>query len=168
MRDKGIGVNMIVFLTERGRVGLEFSDYGLLSFKLPGDITENTPLTSVPDHARPLVDKIIAYYRNQAVDFSDVVLDMRGTTEFSRLVYNSLRTRVLYGQRLSYSQLAELCGRAKAYRAVGTALAKNPWPLIVPCHRVLGSGGSLGGFSGAGGIVQKKAMLDMESAILSV
>ncbi len=159
----GIGVNMIVFLTEHGRVGLIYSDYGLLSLKLPGDLGSDVALTEIPDYARSLVDRIKDYYLGKMVDFTDVVLDESHISSFAALVYKTLIKNVRYGMRLSYSELASLCGRDKAARAVGTALAKNPWPLVVPCHRVLGAGGKLGGFSGAGGIAQKQQMLDMES-----
>ncbi|MBU0617216.1 MAG: MGMT family protein, partial [Planctomycetes bacterium] len=72
--------------------------------------------------------------------------------------------RVCYGQTRSYKQLAEQLGRPGAARAVGTAMSRNPCPIVVPCHRVVRSDGSLGGFSGPDGVNTKHRLLQMEAA----
>ncbi len=108
-----------------------------------------------------LVQEIKKYYQGKSVDFSHVKIDQSGWTNFQVKVYSYLRT-VPRGTCLSYKQLAIAIGKPNAARAVGRAMATNPVPLIIPCHRVLASGGRLGGFSGSGGTSQKAAMLDLE------
>ena len=79
---------------------------------------------------------------------------------FARLVLETLHREVGFGQWISYSGLAERCGRPKAARAVGRVMSRNPWPLIVPCHRVLAKDRSLGGFSS--GLEWKRYLLRLE------
>jgi methylated-DNA-[protein]-cysteine S-methyltransferase len=81
---------------------------------------------------------------------------------FSKKVYKAVLTIPL-GEVRSYKWVAEKIGHPKAFRAVGQALKNNPYPLIIPCHRVIGSGGSLGGYSG--GLKKKKVLLDLERQI---
>ncbi|MBU4603171.1 MGMT family protein, partial [bacterium] len=71
--------------------------------------------------------------------------------------------KIPYGETRSYKEAAEAAGCPRAYRAVGNTMRNNPLPLIIPCHRVIKSDGSLGGFSGKEGIVLKKKMIDLES-----
>jgi methylated-DNA-[protein]-cysteine S-methyltransferase len=89
----------------------------------------------------------------------DVPLDLRLSAGFRRQVLNHLRT-IGYGQTESYAGVAEAVGRARAVRAVGSACATNPLPLLVPCHRVLRSDGALGGY--VGGLRAKQALLALE------
>ncbi|SHM79874.1 methylated-DNA-[protein]-cysteine S-methyltransferase [Chitinophaga jiangningensis] len=91
----------------------------------------------------------------------DLPLHFEGTT-FQRQVWEAL-LRIPYGQTVSYAQLANLLGNPKAVRAVGAANGKNPISIVAPCHRVIGSSGSLTGF--AGGIAVKERLLKMEGAI---
>jgi methylated-DNA-[protein]-cysteine S-methyltransferase len=86
-------------------------------------------------------------------------------TEFQLLVWNSLRA-IPYGETISYAQLAQNIGNPKAVRAVGLANGCNPIPIIIPCHRVIGSDGSLTGFGG--GLPNKKKLLALESRQLSL
>ena len=86
-------------------------------------------------------------------------------TEFQLRVWNSLRT-IPYGETISYAQVAQKVGNPQAVRAVGLANGCNPIPIIVPCHRVIGSNGSLTGFGG--GLANKKILLDLESRQLSL
>jgi len=88
---------------------------------------------------------------------------MTGTSDFQHRVYAATRT-IAPGQTLSYGQVASLCGDAKAARAVGRALGRNPFPIIVPCHRVLAAGGKSGGFSAYGGVTTKLRLLQLEGA----
>lgn len=92
-------------------------------------------------------------------------LDELLPTGFSLSVYSALQ-KITAGKVISYSELAALSGNRKAYRAVGQALAKNPFPIVVPCHRVIRLDGSLGGFSGAGGTDYKKRLLLHEGAMI--
>ncbi|MEV7010790.1 methylated-DNA--[protein]-cysteine S-methyltransferase [Streptosporangium sp. NPDC051022] len=91
----------------------------------------------------------------------DLRLDLSLSTGFRRLVQTHL-PEIGYGQTRSYRDMAELVGSPKAVRAVGTACATNPLPIVVPCHRVLRTDGTLGGY--VGGLEAKTLLLDMESA----
>jgi O-6-methylguanine DNA methyltransferase len=107
-----------------------------------------------------LADRVSAYLEGEAVEF-DVPLDPTLGTDFQRRVW-AITTDVPRGQTRSYGEIARLAGSCAA-RAVGQAMARNPWPMIVPCHRVVGSDGSLTGFGG--GIEMKRRMLVMEGAL---
>ncbi|MFK0150446.1 methylated-DNA--[protein]-cysteine S-methyltransferase [Streptomyces sp. NPDC090499] len=91
----------------------------------------------------------------------DVPLDLSLSRGFRRLVQTHL-PEIGYGQTRSYREMAELVGNPRAVRAVGTACATNPLPIVVPCHRVLRADGSLGGY--VGGVEAKTALLDLEAA----
>jgi methylated-DNA-[protein]-cysteine S-methyltransferase len=95
------------------------------------------------------------------VDFSDVPLALDHLTSFGRRVVAACR-RIRWGQTRSYGELASECGAAGAARAVGTVMAKNRYPLIVPCHRVLAARGALGGYSAPDGLRMKRRLLAME------
>ena len=114
-----------------------------------------------PDH--PVLAATIAqlteYFNTARRDF-DVPLDLRGT-EFQQLAWRALAT-ISGGETASYGEQARRIGRPKAVRAVGSANGRNPVPIVLPCHRVVGSGGGLGGYSGAGGLDTKQFLLDLE------
>lgn len=97
-----------------------------------------------------------------AVGFDDFELDLSWCTDFQSQVIQRTRA-ILFGETMSYGALAAACGRPNAARAVGTVMSSNRYPIIVPCHRVLGSGGKLGGFSAPGGTNVKRHLLEMES-----
>jgi methylated-DNA-[protein]-cysteine S-methyltransferase len=120
------------------------------SLGVPGD-PDGTPFAAA---ARQLAD----YFAGQLTSF-DLPLTPSGTP-FQRQVWAALRT-IPYGQTWSYAQLAEKIGRASAVRAVGLANGKNPIALVIPCHRVIGSDGSLTGYGG--GLDRKRFLLDLES-----
>jgi methylated-DNA-[protein]-cysteine S-methyltransferase len=105
--------------------------------------------------ARQLAD----YFAGQRTEF-DLPLAPAGT-DFQRRVWAALQT-IPYGQTWSYAQLAEKIGNASAVRAVGLANGKNPIAVVIPCHRVIGSDGSLTGYGG--GLDRKRFLLDLESA----
>jgi len=86
----------------------------------------------------------------------------RVDTGFPRTVYETLRREVGWGETVSYGELAEMAGRPRAARAVGNAMSRNPVPIVVPCHRVVGADGSLTGFGG--GIENKRWLLHHEGA----
>jgi methylated-DNA-[protein]-cysteine S-methyltransferase len=110
-----------------------------------------------------VIRQLQAYFRGELKVF-DVPLAMEGT-DFQLRVWNALRA-ITYGQTISYAQLAERIGNPNAVRAVGLANGSNPIPIIVPCHRVIGSDGSLTGFGG--GLSTKKRLLELESKQLSL
>jgi methylated-DNA-[protein]-cysteine S-methyltransferase len=94
-------------------------------------------------------------------DRFELTLDWRLSSGFRRTVLETLYADVDYGHTVSYLELATMVGNAKASRAVGTAMATNPIPIVVPCHRVLRSGGALGGYGG--GLPAKVKLLELES-----
>ncbi len=110
-----------------------------------------------------VIRQLQAYFNGELKEF-DLPLAMEGT-EFQLRVWNALRT-IPYGETISYAQLAERIGNPKAVRAVGLANGSNPIPIIVPCHRVIGSDGSLTGFGG--GLSTKKMLLELENKQLSL
>lgn len=112
--------------------------------------------TLLPELARDLQ----AYFRGEAVRFK-VTLSFDGVTDFQRDVYKALR-KVPWGRTVSYGELAERAGRPGAARGVGTAMARNPCPPVIPCHRVLASNGGMAGFSAPGGVRLKALMLGLE------
>jgi O-6-methylguanine DNA methyltransferase len=91
-------------------------------------------------------------------------LDFAAATEFQKKVWKAAR-QIAYGQVRTYGWLAEKIGCPEGSRAVGAALGKNPFPLIIPCHRVIRQGGGLGGFSATEGIALKKKLLQLEGAL---
>jgi methylated-DNA-[protein]-cysteine S-methyltransferase len=105
-----------------------------------------------------VIRQLQAYFDGDLREF-DLPLAPEGT-EFQLRVWNSLRT-IPYGETISYAQLAQKIGNSRAVRAVGLANGSNPIPIIIPCHRVIGSDGSLTGFGG--GLSNKKKLLDLES-----
>ena len=83
-------------------------------------------------------------------------------TEFQNLVWKEI-SRIPYGQTMSYKEIAERIGHPNSSRAVANACGKNPYPIIIPCHRVISSNGKLGGYSGPGGISEKRRLLKNEN-----
>ena len=111
-----------------------------------------------------LVKKLKKYVAGEAVAF-DETIDWSWAGDFEAAVWKACH-RVGFGATTSYGELADAIGCPGAARAVGTALGKNPCPILIPCHRVLKSDGSIGGWSGPGGLDQKRMMLDLEAAAL--
>jgi methylated-DNA-[protein]-cysteine S-methyltransferase len=110
-----------------------------------------------------VIRQLRAYFGGELKEF-DLPLAMEGT-EFQIRVWNALRT-IPYGETISYAQLARHIGNPKAVRAVGLANGSNPIPIIVPCHRVIGSDGSLTGFGG--GLSTKRKLLELENKQMSL
>ena len=107
--------------------------------------------------------RLSRYFGGQMVSFDDE-LDLAGATRFHQVVWEATRS-ISYGEHRSYAWVAEQVGKPGAARAVGQAMAKNPVPIIVPCHRVIASDGGLGGY--AGGLDLKRQLLEMESRWVS-
>lgn len=99
-----------------------------------------------------------------ADDFLDVQIDVRHLTPFAQKVVDACR-QIPLGQTRTYAELAAAAGSPQAARAVGNVMAGNRIPIIVPCHRVVGSGGSLGGYSATGGLRTKRRLLELEAAM---
>jgi methylated-DNA-[protein]-cysteine S-methyltransferase len=126
--------------------------------RLPGAV-ESVP----PPHVARAVATMTGLLAGDAADLSDVVLDLDGVADFQRRVYEVTRT-IPAGSTYTYGQVAAAVGMPGAAQAVGRALGANPFPILVPCHRVVALDGSLGGFSGAGGVETKRRMLLAEGA----
>ena len=104
------------------------------------------------------------YFNGERVDF-DIPVDGRGFTLFQSAVYAAV-ARIPRGEVKSYGEIALQIGRPRGARGVGMAMAHNPLPIIIPCHRVVGASGALTGYSAAGGVMSKKWLLLMEGAEL--
>jgi methylated-DNA-[protein]-cysteine S-methyltransferase len=126
------------------------------------DLQADAPVAAHTKTDDPVAQRIRAYLAGQPDDFQDVAVDLDGYTEFQQRVLQNCR-RIRYGQTLTYSQLARRVGSPAAARAVGSTMARNRLPLVIPCHRVVGSGG-LCGFSAPGGVAVKQRLLQMEAA----
>lgn len=111
-------------------------------------------------HGRALAQALERYLAGEPMDWPELPLDLEGLTAFRREVLETLVRKVRHGQIITYGRLAALVGRPGAARAVGRVMATNPWPLVVPCHRVIGTGGNLTGFGP--GLEMKKFLLDLE------
>jgi len=109
-----------------------------------------------------LVQRLSAYAEGHPDSFLDVALDLSHLTEFQAEVVNICR-HIGYGKTLSYAELAARAGSPRAARAVGNVMRTNRFPLVIPCHRVVGSAGSLGGYSAPDGLQMKQRLLRMEA-----
>jgi methylated-DNA-[protein]-cysteine S-methyltransferase len=158
-----------IFNTDWGYFGLAADKNGLIRTILPcknRKIVEKHLLAGLKaahfdkNLLKPLQKQIIAYFSGKPAGFKTLhALD--NLPIFTRKVLVACG-RIPAGKTVSYSQLAGMIGRPRASRAVGSALAKNPIPLIIPCHRVIHSDGSPGNFSAPGGINTKKKLLALE------
>lgn len=165
----------VVCQTGLGWVGFAWSERGLASVTLPqpapADAVKQLPAASEAGSILPpgldaeaLVDKLQRYFEGEDVTFNEP-LDPTLGTEFQRQVW-ALTRAIPRGQTRSYGEIARQAGSPGAARAVGQAMARNPWPIVVPCHRVVGHDGRLTGFGG--GLEMKLRMLEMEGAQLTV
>lgn len=109
-----------------------------------------------------LPSRLIAYFAGERVDFSDVEIDLGAPGRFLETVQRACR-EVPYGTLITYGDLATAAGNRRAARAAGTAMARNPLPIIVPCHRVVASDG-IGGF--AVGLEWKRKLLRLEGVVV--
>jgi methylated-DNA-[protein]-cysteine S-methyltransferase len=167
----------IIFETVAGYCGVAWNDVGITRLQLPtrsADAAERSLLRRRPGAelgtptaaVTELIAAVKQYFAGGKVDFSDVRLDLDGQEEFFKQIYAATR-RVGWGHTTTYGTLAkELGAGPEAARDVGQAMAKNPVPLIIPCHRVLAAGGKVGGFSAPGGSAAKIRMLALEGVHL--
>lgn len=161
----------VIFKTRWGYFGLAGSESALCRTCLPcpaSGIVESQLLQNLPGAGldrkffKTLQEQITAYFEGSRVNFStEIPLALDKFRVFSRSVLTSCRD-IEFGRTVTYCELAKKAGRLSASRAVGGALARNPLPLIIPCHRVIRTDGKMGGFSALGGIQLKQRMLDLE------
>lgn len=159
---------MLVFETAIGACAVQWSEAGITDVLLPrpGDSTHDClpAAADVPGGIRAAVARMVALLDGErSDDLRDVRLDERPLDEFRRRVYAATRA-VGPGQTATYGEIARAIGAPTAAQAVGAALGHNPYPIVVPCHRVLAADGSLHGFSAPGGIRTKRRMLEIECA----
>lgn len=162
-----------VFETGMGFCAIVWSEAGIARFQLPVKSAEaaerlirrrapGAEPAPPPKDVVAVVEAAKRYFRGEEVDFSQVRLDLAGVDAFFAGIYAALR-RVGWGRTTTYGALASEIGAAReAARDVGEAMARNPAPLIIPCHRVLAAGGKIGGFSAPGGPATKMRMLGLE------
>ncbi len=161
-----------LFTTAIGRCGIAWGARGVVSVQLPEardcdtcarmlrgcpEATEAPP----PAEVQRAVDAIVALLHGQPSDLSVVALDMERVPPFHRRVYEAARG-IPPGATCSYGEIAAWIDAPGAARAVGQALGRNPFAIVVPCHRVLAAGGKAGGFSAAGGVATKLRLLAIE------
>ena len=162
-----------LFETAIGRCGIAWGDRGVVGVQLPEGSDARTRARLLrrcpgalegkpPAAVIPALDGIVALLRGEAIDLSTVELDMTAVAPFRRRIYEVAR-RIPPGATLSYGEIAARVGARGAARAVGQAMANNPFPIIVPCHRVLAAGGRVGGFSANGGVETKRRLLAIEA-----
>jgi methylated-DNA-[protein]-cysteine S-methyltransferase len=118
---------------------------------------EGAPPPSVDD----AIERMVASLRGEADDLVDIPLDLDTLPSFQRRVFEVVR-HIPAGETLSYGEVAAAAGSPGAARAVGQALGRNPFPIVIPCHRVLAAGGRIGGFTAQGGVSTKAKMLAAE------
>jgi len=173
VRDK-TRVSIAAAKTAMGWLGIAWSERGLVKVTLPQP-TEAAALGGLPSGGDPaplappdldviaLADELRRYFDGEAVAF-DEPLDPVVGTPFQRRVWAICRA-IPRGETRTYGELAHEAGSPRAARAVGQAMARNPWPVLVPCHRVLGGGQRLTGYGG--GLEMKRQLLVMEGAMLT-
>lgn len=165
-----------LFDTPIGTCGLVWGARGVLGVQLPEASEPQTRQrilsrfprareAAPPAEATRAIERLTSLLQGEAADLGDIPLDMEGVAPFHRRVYEAARA-IPSGATLSYGDLAAKAGARGAARAVGTALAKNPFAIIVPCHRVLAANGKIGGFSADGGIRTKQKLLAIEGTTI--
>lgn len=163
-----------LFETRIGWIGIAWSETGLARLQLPerdraatlrrllatmpvrGEAAETLP----PEIAQ-VVAMLTRYAAGEAVDLSDIRVDLAGIDDFRLAIYDAARG-LGFGEVVTYGELAARAGHPGMARETGQALGTNPVPLLVPCHRILAAGGRIGGFSAPGGSATKLKLLEME------
>lgn len=163
-----------LFGTPIGTCGIAWGERGVVAVQLPEPSERETRTRMLrgranareeqpPPEMQRGIDAIVALLSGADTDLTMIALDMRGVPDFHRRVYEIARA-IPVGDTSTYGVIATRLGDPTAARAVGQALGRNPFPIVIPCHRVLAANGKLGGFSGGGGNVTKLRMLAIEGA----
>jgi|SRR5215467_2750725 len=165
-----------LFETALGRCGVAWNDRGIAQVQLPERddgatskrITKRLPSArreTPPADVRAAIELIRAHLSGKTQDLGDISLDTSGLSAFDARVYRAARA-VPAGRTVTYGELARQIGSAGAARAVGVALGRNPFAIVVPCHRVVAANGRPGGFSAHGGLATKAMILAKEGVRL--
>ena len=167
--------------TALGAIGLAWSSSGLTRLQLPernpgatlarltmedratAGRPPRAPTAELPAFVSSIASLLVRYAQGERVDFTGVRVDLSEIDGFRVSIYNAARA-LGYGETATYGGLAEAAGHPGLSRETGVALGRNPVAIIVPCHRIVASGGRLGGFSAPGGAMTKQRLLTMESA----
>jgi methylated-DNA-[protein]-cysteine S-methyltransferase len=167
-----------IFETAAGFCAIAWSELGVARFQLPlksAQSAERLLLRRAPEATRcepraeisEAIDAAKRYFTGGETDFSGVRLDLGDRDAVFKQIYDAAR-RIRWGRTTTYGALAKDIGAGpEVARDVGTAMAKNPVPLIIPCHRVLAAGGKVGDFSAPGGAATKIRMLELEGVRLA-
>jgi len=167
-------IRFAIFETSLGWAAVGWTPAGLAAVRLPQTRRDSVLAAlkrRLPDAHEadppPSIAAVIADIRRLLSggrpDFADAPLDLDGTPDFNARVYAVARS-IPPGETLTYGEVAERLGDKRLAREVGQALGQNPWPIVVPCHRVTAAGGKLGGFSAPGGAATKLRLLAIEGA----
>ena len=164
-----------LFDTKLGVAGIAWSDDGITRFRLPDQdraaAERDLKTKGTPAPPPPAIAAVIAeaqrYFAGERIDFTPITLDLKQVDPFRREIYDALR-KVGFGETVTYGELARRAGanEPQAAQDVGIAMARNPVPLIIPCHRVLAAGGKIGGFSAPGRTEAKQRMLALEGVFI--
>ncbi|KQU56572.1 cysteine methyltransferase [Rhodococcus sp. Leaf278] len=158
-----------LFDTAIGRCGIAWTEDGVVAVALPEPSDEamidylsvfSATERPVDALAADAIDRIVGLLNGQAVDMTSIPLIL-DVSEFDASVY-TVCSEIVRGSTLTYGDIARRLGQPGAAQAVGGALGRNPVPIIVPCHRVLGAGTEVGGFSAPGGANTKQIILGIE------
>jgi methylated-DNA-[protein]-cysteine S-methyltransferase len=163
-----------LFETAIGRCGIVWSARGIVGVQFPEGSEQATRNRlqrrfsdaremAAPQVVQRTIEEIVALLRGERRDLNDAVLDCAAVPDFNRRVYEVARA-IPPGSTLSYGEVAERLGDRALAREVAQALGQNPFPIIVPCHRVMAAGGKTGGFSAPGGVRTKLKLLSIERA----
>jgi len=163
-----------VFDAPIGPCGIAWTEQAIVAFTLPERTAEKTAArlrrrwpaavqASPPAWVTATIDKVLRLLHGDKVDLSDVPLDLATSPGFHRRVYEVARA-IPAGHTMTYGEIAKRLGVPHESREVGQALGRNPIAVIVPCHRVLGADGKMGGFSATGGVATKRRILEIEGA----
>jgi len=171
-------VNHCVFETVSGFAAIGWGPGGISSFRLPAPthagakqaLFRRFPQAVAADPSEPVrrvIDDARRYFSGERIDFSSAEIDIGEQAPFFARVYALVR-KLGWGETTTYGAVARELGEGpEAARAVGQAMAGNPVPLIIPCHRVTAAGGKIGGFSAPGGAMSKARMLELEGVMLA-
>jgi len=164
-----------LFDTALGRCGLAWGPFGLVGVQLPEKTPTDTRLrlmrhcpaaeeTEPPPTHRRAIEEIRALLKGEKKSLRAIALDMNGIAAFNARVYETARA-IPPGETRTYGDIARAIGQPTGARAVGQALGRNPFAIVVPCHRVVGANGRMIGFSANGGVGMKMRLLEIEGAI---
>jgi methylated-DNA-[protein]-cysteine S-methyltransferase len=164
----------VLFDTTIGRCAIAWGPQGIVGLKLPERSDEalrarmrrhhpDAKEEAAPLEVKAVIEDIQRLLAGEERDLSSVALDMSRVADFDKRVYTEARS-IPPRETLTYGDIADRLGDASLSRAVGQALGRNPFAIIVPCHRVIAAGGKSGGFSAVGGVETKRKLLEIEGA----